>query len=42
MRLVHGGFLCFPGVTLILSTHIEGKNFSQGGHKFGIGIDFEA
>jgi voltage-dependent anion channel protein 2 len=29
------------GVTLTLSTHIEGKNFSQGGHKFGIGIDFE-
>jgi voltage-dependent anion channel protein 2 len=30
------------GVTLTMSTHIEGKNFNQGGHKFGIGLDFEA
>lgn len=30
------------GVTLTLSTHIEGKNLSHGGHKFGIGLDFEA
>jgi len=30
------------GVTLTLSTHIEGKNFSDGGHKFGIGVDFDA
>lgn len=30
------------GVTLTLSTQIEGKNFNQGGHKFGVGLDFEA
>jgi voltage-dependent anion channel protein 2 len=30
------------GVTLTLSTHIEGKNFNQGGHKFGVGLDFDA
>jgi len=30
------------GVTLTLSTQVEGKNFNQGGHKFGIGLDFEA
>jgi hypothetical protein len=30
------------GVTLTMSTQLEGKNFSQGGHKFGLGIDFEA
>jgi voltage-dependent anion channel protein 2 len=30
------------GVTLTLSTQVEGKNFNQGGHKFGLGIDFEA
>ena len=37
-------FVCeiLAGVTLTLSTHIEGKNFSHGGHKFGIGLDFEA
>jgi len=32
----------FAGVTLTLSTHIEGKNLSHGGHKFGVGLDFEA
>jgi len=32
----------FAGVTLTLSTHIEGRNLSQGGHKFGIGLDFDA
>jgi len=32
----------FAGVTLTLSTLIEGKNFSHGGHKFGIGLDFDA
>jgi len=30
------------GVTLTLSSLIEGKNLNQGGHKFGIGLDFEA
>jgi len=30
------------GVTMTLSTQVEGKNFNQGGHKFGIGLDFEA
>lgn len=30
------------GVSLTLSTNIEGKNFNQGGHKVGLGIDFEA
>lgn len=39
--------LCFQhelhdGVTLALSTHIEAKNFNQGGHKFGIGLEFDA
>lgn len=31
-----------PGVTLTLSTLIEGKTFNQGGHKIGLGLDFEA
>lgn len=30
------------GVSVTLSTSIEGKNFNQGGHKVGLGIDFEA
>jgi len=30
------------GVTLTLSSLIEGKNLNLGGHKFGIGLDFEA
>lgn len=30
------------GVNLTLSSLIEGKNLNQGGHKFGIGLDFEA
>lgn len=30
------------GVTLTLSSQIEGKNLGQGGHKFGLGIEFEA
>jgi len=43
--------LCLPqqllivavtGVTLTLSTQIEGRTFNQGGHKFGVGLDFEA
>ena len=30
------------GVTMTLSTQIEGKTFNEGGHKFGLGLDFEA
>ncbi|CAC5409201.1 VDAC2 [Mytilus coruscus] len=30
------------GVKLTLSTLIEGKNFNQGGHKIGLGLDVEA
>lgn len=30
------------GISLTLSTSIEGKNFNQGGHKVGLGVDFEA
>lgn len=30
------------GVTMTLSTLVEGKNFSQGGHKIGFGLDLEA
>jgi len=30
------------GVNLTLSSLLEGKNLNQGGHKFGIGLDFEA
>lgn len=29
------------GVSLTLSSQIEGKTFNQGGHKFGVGLDFE-
>lgn len=32
----------FVGVKLTLSTLIEGKNFNQGGHKIGLGLDVEA
>jgi len=30
------------GVTMTLSSLVEGKNFNQGGHKVGLGLDFEA
>lgn len=30
------------GVTLSLSTLVEGKNFNQGGHKIGLGLEFSA
>lgn len=30
------------GITITLSTLIDGKNFNQGGHKVGMGIEFEA
>ena len=32
----------FLGVKLTLSSLIEGKNFNQGGHKIGLGLDVEA
>jgi len=31
-----------PGITLTLSALVEGKNFNQGGHKLGVGLDLEA
>jgi len=31
-----------PGVTLTLSTIIDGKNFNQGGHKVGVALELEA
>lgn len=34
--------LLFAGVNLTLSTMIDGKNFNAGGHKMGIGLEFEA
>jgi voltage-dependent anion channel protein 2 len=30
------------GVTLTLSTLIDGKNFQQGGHKVGLALELEA
>jgi voltage-dependent anion channel protein 2 len=30
------------GITLSLSTMIDGKNFNQGGHKLGLGFELEA
>jgi len=30
------------GITLTLSSLIEGKTFNQGGHKIGLGIEYEA
>lgn len=30
------------GITLTLSSLIEGRNFNQGGHKVGVGLEFEA
>ena len=30
------------GVTLTLSTLIDGKNFQQGGHKLGVALELEA
>lgn len=31
-----------PGITFTLSAMIDGKNFNQGGHKMGMGIDLNA
>lgn len=32
----------FTGVTLTLSTNIDGKNFGSGGHKYGVALDLQA
>lgn len=31
-----------PGVSLTLNAMVDGKNFNQGGHKLGLGLEFEA
>ena len=31
-----------PGIKVTLSTLLEGKNFNAGGHKVGVGLDFES
>lgn len=31
-----------PGISLTLSTMLDGKNFNQGGHKLGLGLDLSA
>lgn len=31
-----------PGIGLTLSAMVDGKNFNQGGHKLGMGLDLEA
>lgn len=31
-----------PGITLTLSTLIDGKNFNAGGHKIGVALELEA
>lgn len=31
-----------PGIAFTLNAIIDGKNFNQGGHKLGMGIDLEA
>lgn len=30
------------GITLTLSTLVDGKNFNAGGHKIGVGLELEA
>ncbi|XP_072157470.1 voltage-dependent anion-selective channel isoform X1 [Bemisia tabaci] len=30
-----------PGVTIYLSTQLDGQNFNQGGHKLGFALDFD-
>jgi voltage-dependent anion channel protein 2 len=32
----------FSGITLTLSTLIDGKNFNAGGHKIGVALELEA
>jgi len=39
--IMFGLFFYLLGVTLTLSTQIEGKSLGQGGHKFGLGLDFD-
>lgn len=35
-------FYLFVGITLSLSTLIDGKNFNAGGHKIGVALELEA
>jgi hypothetical protein len=35
-------YFLITGVKLTLSALVEGKNFNQGGHKIGLGLDVEA
>lgn len=35
-------FILRLGVTLSLSTNIDGKNFGSGGHKIGVALELEA
>jgi hypothetical protein len=36
-------FFSFPtGITLTLSTLVDGKNFNAGGHKIGVALELEA
>jgi voltage-dependent anion channel protein 2 len=35
-------FPSFSGITLTLSTLIDGKNFNAGGHKIGVALELEA
>ena len=39
---IHVFSLFSSGVTLTLSTLIDGKNFQQGGHKLGVALELEA
>ena len=42
IEVKNGYDLFVSGVSLTLSSLIEGKNFNQGGHKLGLGVDLEA
>lgn len=35
-------YYCLSGITLTLSTLIDGKNFNAGGHKIGVALELEA
>lgn len=40
--LFHSTNFYFLGITLTLSTLIDGKNFNAGGHKIGVALELEA
>lgn len=40
--LLFNTLFILAGVSLTLSALMEGKNFNQGGHKIGLGVEFEA